>query len=160
MSKSPESTDGRSLEWGVCDAGTLCGLGQRLRTDHTRGAQKRLVGGALAATAAAVLAIALWPAGAVVPSTTPNAANTAAWPGGIACGRCLELMPAYHDQLVSAETNAAVDLSAANAEAVAAHLDGCSMCREHFEEVYPGALAAATAGLGLLGFATRRIGRG
>ncbi|MEO0529256.1 MAG: hypothetical protein AAF266_01635 [Planctomycetota bacterium] len=155
MNDSPKPAEDNTSEWDACDPGTLSGLGVRLQRDHARRSQKRLAGSALAVAAAAVLAFAIWPAGPGVPGSK----GMKALPGGIACERCLELMPAYHDQLVSAETNAAADLSAADAAAVAAHIEGCPLCREHFKETYPGALAAATAGLGLLGFATRRFAR-
>lgn len=159
MTTSTEPTNDSPPEWAPCDAGTLGGLSQRLRADHSRGVQKRLAGGVLTVAAAAVLALAVWPSGTLNEGVAPGFGNPSSLVAKIDCNRCLELMPGYYDRLVSAETNAAADLSADQATAVAAHLEVCPRCREHFEEAYPGTLAAA-AGLGLLGFATRRFRHG
>lgn len=118
-----------SADWSPCPAGTLGELGGRMRANETRRTVLKTVGGVATLALIAVLAVNLMPSAAT---------------GGITCQQCVAQMPEYQLHL-TAES----DLAAADAEAMAAHLDTCPKCRNYFESKYPGVLTAAvSAGLG------------
>ncbi len=131
---TPQSNE-NSTEWSPCPAGMLGTLGGRMRASETRRSVLKAAGGVASLAVVALLAVYLTP-----PSTTP---------GGISCTECLAQMPEYHLYLTADS-----DLTTADADAVAAHLGKCSMCRNHFEADYPGVLAATvSASLGWVSLA-------
>lgn len=148
MNTSAKQTESIEENWSPCEHGELVGLNTRLRTARARQTNARVAGGAMAFVAA-VLAIGLLPGSLIKPQPVK---------GGISCQQCLAAMPAYHDQLVAEGELAGIDLTAEQVQAVTAHLEACPLCRDHFEQSYPGALsgAAAAASLGWLALATRR----
>lgn len=137
-SKTPTNNESRNpAAWSACEAGTLGGLNHRMRTGEARRTRNRLVGGALAATAAVALVVTMISGGAT------------ATPGGITCDQCVALIPDYHQQLTGGES-----LPADESNAVASHLEACPKCRGYFDSKYPGVLATTTtASLGLISFA-------
>lgn len=148
MNDSTEKHAPQNDEWAPCQAGELGGLGRRLRAAEARRQQTRLAGGA-ASVLAIALAVFLLPGGETDPSR---------YLGGISCERCMAAMPAYHTQLVQGAELESVTLSAEEVLSVAQHLEVCHLCRDKFDQLYPGALsgAAAAASLGWLALAARR----
>ncbi|TWT99485.1 hypothetical protein Pla108_04240 [Botrimarina colliarenosi] len=140
-------------DWAPCAPGTLRGLSHRLGVENARRTALRTtakaVGGVVAVAATAVLLVAAF---------APSA------PATISCGRCVALMPAYHERLVgenqlsdSDATASLASLSAEDAALVAAHLKSCPRCLRVYEQTYPGAVTAA-AGVGFFAFGWRLRG--
>lgn len=129
---TPNHTPERSSEdWAPCAPGTLCGLGQRLRSEKRHHLQTGAVGAALVATAA-LLVVAYWPSGQAV----------AVPPQRINCRECRDLMPAFFHKVVDEE-----EMPEEQSEAVKKHLDRCGGCRKRFEKDHPGVLSIVAAGL-------------
>ncbi|MEQ8846544.1 hypothetical protein [Botrimarina sp.] len=135
--------------WSACPEGELAGLSTRLRAKHRRDRQTRGLGVAAVAVLV-VLAAVFWPADPVEPGG-PGAGATPPY-GGITCGECVEMMPEYHKHLT-----ADADFPPRDAAAMAAHLAQCELCRDEFNDAYPGVLAAAAVTL-LVASTTRRRG--
>lgn len=137
----PLSPADRSVDaWAPCEPGTLGGLRGRLRSQHNRRVVGRVTGGVAAAALALVVGV-----GSVVGIS--RLTNPHGWPGGavasITCERCIALMPGYHTHLTDADVEA--PLPASDIAAVAEHFRTCALCRDHFERLYPGVLAASVA---------------
>jgi len=128
MTSPTESIDRDPGAWAPCQNGELSSLSGRLRAAAARRRQRRVAGGTLAAVAA-LLVVTFWPS---------------ATPGALTCTECVDLMPAYEQQLVGGEA-----MAADQAEAVREHLDACPKCRQHFEKEFPAAEPPVEA-IGLL----------
>lgn len=122
------SSNQQHENWNECPPGELSQLAGRLNTSRQRARRKQL----FTNTAACMLLVAcgVFVVGSLIDTGGPRF-------GGITCSECKANFVAYHGHKTEV---APIEDSLVNSMAI--HLEQCQICRDFFEQTYPGVLSA------------------